>query len=541
MSIKSLIQSKIAGKQWDFIAALAGLILWSVLLAGVFFSTQPTVGLYFDNQVTYFLQGLRLSGQNPWLEADWFSQTRSLHIAFTLLVAGLDRLNILPQAMHLLDILFRLVFLASLGLMTNALLRLADRDWAERSPLLRASLVLSVISVYVLSLWPVYQLSTFFEKIGISSLALAAEHFGFYYSFGGFSAFRYYPEPASFSMLIFTALALIPYKRWRWSAALLGIAGLFHASFLIHSGFLAGLIALYLWIRGKRKEALSAAGIYAVLVLPLVIYILTQMTDPQTAAANLILATERVPHHTQPVRWWDTTDWWHLGIILVSTALLAWKDRGLLRWAMGLTTLYVGLGIGLVIWTGNPNLAIMMPWRASGYLYNTAQLVILSAGLFLLFSLLKRWSKAAVLILSAIPLALLIWSAAQHGLYTVMIDRYQNTSTQPEYPFMKMIQAQTPEDAILLVPLKESDYRLGAQRAIYVDWKSHPYRGSEVLEWWDRVTFVQDFYALSGPERQIACQTAGVDYYVLEAAALDKSEPVTLSWGDWRLIPCPDP
>ncbi len=104
-----------------------------------------------------------------------------------------------------------------------------------------------------------------------------------------------------------------------------------------------------------------------ILVLPLVIYILTQMTDPQTAAANLIIAIERVPHHTQPARWWDTTDWWHLGIILVSAALLIWKDRGLLRWAIGLTTLYVGLGIGLVIWTGNPSLAIMMPWRASGY------------------------------------------------------------------------------------------------------------------------------------------------------------------------------
>ncbi len=105
------------------------------MLTGVFFSTQPTVGLYFDNQVTYFLQGLRLSGQNPWLEADWFSQTRSLHIAFTLLVAGLDRLGILPQAMALLDIFFRLIFLFSLGLMTNALFRLADREWETRGAL----------------------------------------------------------------------------------------------------------------------------------------------------------------------------------------------------------------------------------------------------------------------------------------------------------------------------------------------------------------------------------------------------------------------
>jgi hypothetical protein len=541
MSIKSLIQSRVAEKQWGYLLAMGGLVLWAFLLGGVFFSTQPTVGLYTDNQVTYFLQGLRLSGQNPWLEADWLSQTRSLHIAFTLLVAGLDRIGILPQAMRLLDILFRLVFLFSLGLMTNALFRLADRKWAQRGLLIRGGFVLSVISIYVLSLWPVYQLSKFFEAVGVSSAAIAAEHFGFYYSFGGFSAFRYYPEPAAFSMLIFTALALVPYKRWRWSAALLGIAGLFHASFLIHSGFLAGLIALYLWIKGERKESLWAAGIYAVLVLPLVIYILTRMTDPQTAAANLIIATERVPHHTQPTRWWDATDWWHLGFILISTALLIWKDRGLLHWAVGLTAVYVGLGIGLVIWTDNASLAIMIPWRASGYLYNTAQLVVLTAGLYLLFNIFKRWPKVAALVLTIIPLALLVWSAVDNGIYTVLADRYQDTTTQPEYPFMQMIDAQTPEDAVLLVPLKGGDYRLGAQRAIYVDWKSHPYRGGEALEWWDRVNFVEEFYTLPGPERQQTCGTADVDYYVLESSALDDVEPVAISWDDWRLISCPGP
>ncbi|MBN2044715.1 MAG: hypothetical protein JW757_06835 [Anaerolineales bacterium] len=539
MSILSTFQTKIAQRQWLFWAAVAGLLLWAILLAGVFFSTQPTVGLFVDNQVTYFVHGLRLSGQHPYLEADWFAHTRSLHIAFTLLVAGLARIGILHQGMAALDILFRLVFLFSLGWMTNALFRLALRDWEQRSHVFRGSLILSVISIYVLSLWPVFQLSKFFETIGISSLAIAAERFGFYYSFGGFSAFRYYPEPASFSMLIFTALALIPYKRWRWSAALLGIAGLFHASFLIHSGVLAGLIVLYLWLSGERKEAVWTAGIYAVIVLPLAIYILTQMTDPQTAAANLIIATERVPHHTQPARWWDAADGWHLAIILISAPLLLWKDRGLLRWAFLLTTAYVLLGIVLVTWVEAPGLAILIPWRASGYLYNTAQLVFLIAGLTLIHSLLKPWPRAAALIVTAIPLALLLWGAADNRIYTVLAEEYADTTTQPEYPFMQRIAAQTPEEAVLLVPLKGGDYRLGAQRAIYVDWKSHPYLGGEVLEWWERVNFVRQFYALAGPDRQQACQTAGVDYYVLDASAREDSEPVDIAWGDWLLVPCP--
>jgi hypothetical protein len=425
--------------------------------------------------------------------------------------------------------------------MTNALFRLADRDWEARSLLLRGGFILSVTSVYVLSLWPVFQLSAVFEHLGISSAAIAAERFGFYYSFGGFSAFRYYPEPAAFSMLIFTALALVPYKRWRWCAVLLGTAGLFHASFLIHSGALAVMIALYLWLKGERKVSLWTAGIYAAFVLPLVIYILTQMTDPQTTAANLILATERVPHHTQPGYWWDATDWWHLGIILVAAFLLLWKDRGLLRWAFIITTAYVLLGVGLVAWTDNASLAILMPWRASGYLYNTAQMVVLTAGLFLLFSLMKKWPQAAALILTAIPLGLVAWGVAGNGIYTVLASEYEDTTTQEAYPFMQMIAAQTPEDAVLLAPLNEGDYRLGAERAIYVDWKSHPYRGMEVLEWWSRITFVEEFYSLDGPRRQQACQTAGVDYYTLDASAQAPAEQAEISWEDLRLIPCPSP
>ncbi len=49
------------------------------------------------------------------------------------------------------------------------------------------------------------------------------------------------------------------------------------------------------------------------------------------------------------------------------------------------------------------------------------------------------------MILTAIPLALLVWSAADNGLYTILADHYQDTTTQPEYAFMQIIAAQTPK------------------------------------------------------------------------------------------------
>jgi len=519
---------------------MTGLAVGAVLVIGVFFSTQPTAGLYIDNQSTYFVQGLRLSGQHPYLESDWFAQTKPLHIAFTYLVAWLARWEILPQAVAVLDALFRLVFLASAGLLIHALLGLIEPQMPGR-PLRRAGLTLSVIAIYVLSLWPVFQLSAFFERVGVSSLAIAFEKFGFYYSFGGFAAFRYYTEPASFSVLIFTALALMPYQRWRWSAVLLGIAGLMHASYLIHSGALVGVMALYLWFKGQRDEAFWIVGIYAALVLPLVIYIATQLTDSQTAAANLILAIERVPHHTQPTRWWDSTDTVHAGVIVAASALIWWKDRGLTRFAILATTLYVGIGIGLVLWTKNPSLALLMPWRASGYLYAVSQLILLTAGFLIVARVFSRWPRFADSILLILPLALLIWSAVENGVFSVLAEEYEDTTTQAAYPFMESIRQETPENAILLIPLRDGDYRLGAQRPIFVDWKSHPYKGSEVLEWWRRVEFVQAFYNLSSSDRQQACQTVEVDFYVMEASQLGPPEQAAIKWQDLALIPCQVP
>lgn len=520
---------------------LAGLSLWALLAVGVFFSTQPWTGLYHDNQATYFVQGLRISGQHPYLESDWFAQTRPLHIAFTWLVAGLARIGILPQAVSALDIGFRLVFLASLGLLSHALLGWLDASFRSRPLTARLALTLSVISIYILSLWPLHLLSQLSESLGVSSLAIALEQFGFYYSFGGFAAFRYYTEPAAFAVLIFTALAVLPYRRWRLAAALLGIAGLLHASFLLHTGILTGLLAVYLFLHGERKQAYAVAAIYAVLVLPLVIYIATQLTDGATQAANQILSVERVPHHTDPHRWWDTTDTWHAGFTLAALALAGWKTRGPLRLVVLVTGAYVGISIGLVAAGLSPGLGILMPWRASGYLYAFSQVMLLCTGLAVLVITLRRWPAAPVVLAAVLTIGLLAWGATQSVVYKILESDYYDNSTQPEYPLMAAIQQSIPEDAMLLIPLRGGDFRLGAQRPVYVDWKSHPYRGEEVLVWWQRVQFVREFYALPGSERLAACVTAGADYYVLPADQRAEEEVFTLERNGWGLVACPGP
>ena len=534
------IRRLVAEKQWRQLAVWGGLLLWGVLLAGYFFSTQPWSGLYIDNQHTYFVQGLRLSGLHPYLENDWFAQTKPLHIAFTVLVMGLDRLHLLAPAVTVLDVFSRLIFLTGVGLMANALWQMAAGEKQQESAAWRAAFCLAVITIYLLSLWPVFQLSALFDSWGMPWIAKAWNKFGFYYSFGGFASFRYYVEPATFSMLIFPALALLPYRRWRWAAGLLGAAALFHASFLIHTGAIVGVLALYLFLHREKRAAWQVVLIYAVFVLPLVIYMLTQMADPYTAQANQILALNRVPHHTLPSRWWDTTEWVHTGVVLVALGVFSWRGRGPLRWILLATVAYMSAGIAYVALSGDMNIAILMPWRASGYLYTVAQLIVLTAGLFAVVKVLAHLHlSAGRWVLLFVPIALLVQSIAAYGLFRVLPGEYADSTTDPVYPFYQLVQNNTPEDAVFLIPTGQTGFRLGAQRAVYVDWKSHPYKGSQVLEWWQRIQFAQDFYQLEGAERQLACQDAAVDYYMLSASTRSEAEPIMLQWEDWVLIPCP--
>jgi hypothetical protein len=59
----------------------------------------------------------------------------------------------------------------------------------------------------------------------------------------------------------------------------------------------------------------------------------------------------------------------------------------------------------------------------------------------------------------------------------------------------RKIEASERQRWTLLVPVDWEAVRLNAPAAIYVDFKSHPYKDTEVLAWWDRVTLARAVYA----------------------------------------------
>jgi hypothetical protein len=340
-------------------------------------------------------------------------------------------------------------------------------------------------------------------------------------------------------LLILTALAVLPYRRWRLAAVLVGVAALFHASFLLHTAFIAGFLMLYLFFRGEKRSAFWVGGLYAVIVAPLAVYILTQMMDPFSSQANQILAQYRVPHHTLPARWWDLTEWAHTFIVALAVGLLLWRGKGLLRWLPAAIALYLALGIGYVALSGNLNVAILMPWRASGYLYAVAQLTVLTAGIFGVVKVLNLLHKHADSFIFVLSAALLCMGIFTYGVFNTLEENFKDLSSYDSYSFFIQIRDETPPDSMFITPLDEVSFRLAAQRPVYVDWKSHPYKGKEVLEWWQRVQFVEGFYAPQTENRQQLCQSVEADYYILQTAMRSQSEPVVLFGENLVLVACP--
>ena len=72
-----------------------------------------------------------------------------------------------------------------------------------------------------------------------------------------------------------------------------------------------------------------------------------------------------------------------------------------------------------------------------------------------------------------------------------------------------------------------------------MDDRNLPGWGPVLGEWVARIDFASSFYELDGRERQMVCQDAGVDYYVLYGSEPLDIEPVHEKWKDRTIIKCP--
>jgi hypothetical protein len=145
----------------------------------------------------------------------------------------------------------------------------------------------------------------------------------------------------------------------------------------------------------------------------------------------------------------------------------------------------------LQFFTDNIVLALLFPWRLSTWLVPLSLSLIagwLIHWVFERFELVRfsTWIPAGTLIVT------IIFAIAGVIKFSTL---WQEKHTAADRPMMAYVEANKKSGDVYLIPIDMQDFRLETGAPAYIEFKSIPYKDSEVLEWRRRVEFARKFYA----------------------------------------------
>jgi hypothetical protein len=480
------------GRRSFDLAALSSLA-WGALF-GLAYAQAP---LYTSNQNQYFLHGLAQAGRGN-LGQDWLANTADPTPLFT----GLVRLT----AGLLDERLFYLYFLLLAAVYLHSLWGIADRLFGLSSSRGRSVLFLA----------------TFFA-LHSAGLRIALGRFaggGWEYLFdGGVAGQRMLGtvlQPSTFGVLLLLAVDQFLRGRPYRSAAAAAAAALLHPTYLLGA---AVLVSSMVWLLYRRERnlrlPLRVGGLALALVLPALIYNARTFL-PASPAALQILAQVRVPEHAVVAEWIEPAAAVKLAMILLAIYLVRGSPlSGILAVGTGAALLLTAVQL----LTGSHSLSLLFPWRITTYLVPLASSVLAGWGARTAADWLARghrslqpaglgtgWADpnvprgARALGLAAMALSVvsgLAWSALQ----------FAQQQADPARRVLAFVELQREPGQVYLIPPRLQDFRLVTGAPAMVDFKSIPYRGDQVLEWYDRLRLADLVYR--DRIEQVNCERLG--------------------------------
>jgi len=491
----------------------------SVLLV---FICSLCFGLFFglnygiSNQNTYLIHGLNLF--NPDLLAnDWLtSETTDYNPFFSYLVMLLYSLNSGGWAFGIINVIS--LMLGSILIYKIMAVVLKDRF------LLPVYLLLMAI----ITITKTFSVSGSYIFCGI----LQPSTIG---SLGFLAAFLYFIR-----------------KQYALSGIYLALGGIFHANFLV-LGFPVFFIAHLLIGRHKLGiRLLKQLGFSVISLMPLMPLIISSAGSPDSEIARRILFEIRSPHHYMPSHFYkdfvEFSGWLLMGLAIGWKLFLRkseWLNFKILLISMLFLTIiatlltsvvYIPLAAQLYFWRLAPFVILfiqiiisagcimyLMESQSAQAISKTALasitagfglvnlfyvhhgkyqflLILLLSIMFKLILRLKSYKQFSDKILINIVLifSLAVWVIG--GLmplkdapkWSSLISGFSINETE-----LYNWASHTKVDAVFLVPPDLNNFRLNAQRAIVVDWKSHPILSSELIAWYHRIETVSGIEKVS--------------------------------------------
>jgi hypothetical protein len=479
--------------------------------AVVFGAAYSQAPLYYSNQNQYFLHGLADAGAGV-LRHDWLANTKDPTPAFSLLVAATQR-YLYPAAFYGYYVLLFVVYLASMVSLFSALA--GGRD----TPRLRFAFVALLLTVHsALARWLSYRFFgldyPWYFQAGVAGQYVLGAVF----------------QPSTFGVLLVLSVALFVRGRPFAAVASACLGATLHSTYMLGAGMLT---VAYLCVLFREKQYRRAGGLGAwalVLVAPVLAYVLIVFGPTSAAAfaeAQDVLVHVRIPHHCLPRLWCDGIAVGQIAWVLFGLALA----RGTRLFSVLAVPFLMALVLTLVQLTTDSNaLALMFPWRISSVLVPVATTVVLSR---LVLAGAAWLDQPRVAVGSAAVIAAL--AAAGLG---ITFGRLGFQSSKEEGPVMEFVKANKTAGDVYLIPVQvpelaktthgslSSDFkpvadkkrdrrlipvdfqrfRLYTGAAVFVDFKSIPYKDVEVLAWRDRLRQNQQLFAqVRGGKGEEAC------------------------------------
>jgi hypothetical protein len=314
----------------------------------------------------------------------------------------------------------------------------------------------------------------------------------------------HYLQPCVFGVLLIAAVAAYLRARSLLAVMLAAIAA------LIHPDYLPTTIAcciVFATVSPSRERFDPGHGwrllaVAALLLTPLLLHIrwLFTPTTPELFQRSLdVLVRYRIPHHTEVAYWFDAHEALRVIVMIVGTWLA--PSRGLRHLMATLLALVIGSLI-LTEFFDLEAVAAITPWRASVLLVPLALAVIVARGVS---ALERRWPHRGELVTRAawalLAIACLVGAVRQ-------VDRVRGYADASTMPTLRWIRDARAPGWLYVVPTRDlgfDRFRLVTGVPILVNWKTHPYRDVEIIEWHRRIEAVEKFYASTSADD--ACAT----------------------------------
>ncbi len=466
---------------------------WQDTLAALLFAVVYTQSpLYYSNQNQYFLAGAAQAGQGE-LSRDWLANTADPVPVFTAFVSTTFRW----WHPFVFQVVFFLALVAYAWLMLRFIKQINPRC-QEAKPFWMT--------------WALFLLTHAGIARWLSVQATGADYLWFFQC-GLANQYILGPglQPSVAGVLLLWALWLGAKRQSLLAMSVAAAANILHTTYLLPAALLVLGFMVQELIQRQWKLALLGGVLALLIVLPSLVYNLSTFpsgTPEQFAEAQRILAEIRIPHHSQPHRWFD----WVALLQLVWLLLGWWLLRGTALFVPVAVALGIGLvGTAAVLATANPTLSLLFPWRITAVLVPLAT-VVLVARLGSRFNL-PNAVNLALMVAMILGTAAVYWVPLgyQEPRGEDAALQYVREHHEPGHVYLVPVRFPKPSQARGVysntftaapsadrpVSFEMARFRLYTLAPLYVDFKAIPYRTEDVLEWFRRVELAERWFKQS--------------------------------------------